>query len=247
MLIQDRVAWVTGASGGIGSAIAIELALVGVHVAVCYYHNKQKADEVVSQCREAGGKAISFALDVSKEEEVSQVYQAISFSLGKPTILIHAAGHTEVGLFQDATIDQYNRLMDVHVKGAFLLSKTILPYMLQEQWGRIILLSSIWGSVGGATEVLYSTAKSALHGMAKSLAKEVAPSGITVNVVAPGAIDTELLRKQLSQEESQILSEEIPVGRLGTAGEIASMVTHLCGETSSYVTGQVLHVNGGWY
>jgi 3-oxoacyl-[acyl-carrier protein] reductase len=247
MSIQNQVAWVTGASGGIGAAIATRLAQDGIHVAVCYHHNKQKADQVVHQCREFGGKAISLGLDVSNEEEVEQVYQAIYFSLGKPTILVHAAGYTEVGLFQYATTDQYNRLMDVHVKGAFLLSRTTLPFMLQQQRGRIILLSSIWGATGGATEVLYSTAKSALHGMAKALAKEVALSGITVNIVAPGAIDTPLLRQQLVDEDRKILAEEIPVGRLGTPSEVSSMISYLCKEEASYVTGQVMHVNGGWY
>jgi 3-oxoacyl-[acyl-carrier protein] reductase len=244
---QKKVAWITGASGGIGSAIAIELARAGVNIAVCYQHNKSKAEEVVRACEEMGVDAVSFALDVAKEEEVSRIYQAISFSLWKPSIVIHAAGHTEVSLFQDASIEQYNRLMDVHVKGAFLLARAVLPFQLQQRWGRIVLLSSIWGSVGGATEVLYSTAKSALHGMAKALAKEVALSGITVNVVAPGAVDTELLSKQLTQEEKQQLADDIPLGRFGTPEEIASMVTHLCEEKSSYVTGQVIHVDGAWY
>jgi 3-oxoacyl-[acyl-carrier protein] reductase len=247
MTDKDLVAWVTGASGGIGSAIAIQLAKAGIKVAVCYHQNTLQADKVVQQCKELGPDAASFALDVTKEEEVKQVFQAIHFSLGKPSILVHAAGHTEVGLFQDATIDQYNRMMDVHVKGAFLLSRIILPHLLQEKWGRIVLISSIWGSVGGATEVLYSTAKSALHGMAKALAKEVALSGITVNVVAPGAVDTELLKNQLTQEEKQQLAEEIPIGRLGIPEEIAFMVGHLCEKESSYVTGQVIQVNGGWY
>lgn len=244
---KKHVAWITGASGGIGSAIAIKLAKAGVKIAVCYHRNKEKAEQIVTVCREGGADAVAFALDVTKEEEVKQIHQAIHFSLGKPDILIHSAGYTEVGFFQDASIDQYNRLMDVHVKGAFLLARTILPFQLQEKWGRIILLSSIWGSVGGATEVLYSTAKSALHGMAKALAKEVAPSGITVNVVAPGATDTQLLRQQLSVEELKELVMEIPVGRLGNPDEVATTVAFLCGQESSYITGQVIHVNGGWY
>jgi 3-oxoacyl-[acyl-carrier protein] reductase len=245
--MENKIAWVTGASGGIGSAIATRLAQAGVCVAVCYNRNKKKADEVVQQCRDVGANALSYKLDVTKEEQVKKVYQSIHFSLGRPNILVHAAGHTEVGLFQDASLEQYQRLMDVHVKGAFLLARTTLPFLLEERWGRIIYLSSIWGSIGGATEVLYSTAKSALHGMAKALAKEVALSGITVNVVAPGAVDTQLLRKQLTDEELLELAEEIPVGRLGNPNEIASTVSFLCRQEASYITGQVMHQDGGLY
>jgi 3-oxoacyl-[acyl-carrier protein] reductase len=242
-----KVAWISGASGGIGSAIAIQLAELGVDVAVSYHLNRAKAEKVVQQCRDAGVNAHAFSFNVTDENEIKNVYQSISFSLGKPTILIHAAGHTEVGLFQDSSLEQYNRLMDVHVKGAFLLARTVLPYQLQERWGRIVLISSIWGSVGGATEVLYSTAKSALHGMAKALAKEVALSGITVNVVAPGAVDTDLLRNQLTDNEIQDLAADIPVGRLGNPNEIAATVSFLCQQKSSYITGQIIHQDGGWY
>ncbi len=244
---KKRVAWITGASGGIGSAIALRLAKAGINVAVCYRTGQERAEQVVLACREAGADAASFSFDVANEQDVAKVYQAIQFRLGKPQYIIHAAGHTEVGLFQDASIEQYNRLMDVHVKGAFLISRAALPFLLQEKMGRIIYLSSIWGSVGGATEVLYSTAKAALHGMAKSLAKEVAPSGVTVNVVAPGATDTLLLRNQLSVEEREALAEEIPIGRIGSPDDIASVVSFLCGQEAAYVTGQVIHVNGGWY
>jgi 3-oxoacyl-[acyl-carrier protein] reductase len=243
----DRVAWITGASGGIGSAIAVSLAKVGIKAAICYHKEKERAEQVVLACKQAGSDAASFSLDVTDEQDIQRVYQSIHFSLGKPHILIHAAGHTEVGLFQDASLEQYDRLMNVHVKGAFLQTRTGLPFLLQEKWGRVILLSSIWGATGGATEVLYSTAKSALHGLAKALAKEVALSGITVNVVAPGATDTPLLRRQLSVEERCDLAELIPVGRLGTPDEVASAVVFLCQQESAYITGQVIHVNGGWH
>lgn len=244
---HKKIAWITGASGGIGSAIAVSLAEAGMDVAISYYSNRTKADEVVQQCRDIGVNAHAFKLNVTEEQEIEKVYKSIYFSLGKPAILVHAAGHTEVSLFQDSSLEQYNRLMNVHVKGAFLLSRTMLPHQLQERWGRIVFISSIWGSVGGATEVLYSTAKSALHGMTKALAKEVALSGITVNVVAPGAVDTKLLRKQLTNDELKDLAREIPVGRLGNPNEIAATVSFLCQQEASYITGQVIHQNGGWY
>lgn len=245
--MENRVAWIIGASGGIGSAIAVNLAKMGINIAVCFQSGKERAEEVVLACKQEGAHAASFSLDVSNEQNVEQVYEAIQYRLGRPQIMIHAAGHTEVGLFQDASVDQYNSLMDVHVKGAFLVTRKALPYLLSKKNGRIIFLSSIWGSIGGATEVLYSTAKAALHGMAKALAKEVAPSGITVNVVAPGATNTALIQQQLSEEEIKELAEEIPIGRLANPNEIASTVTYLCRQEASYITGQVIHVNGGWY
>lgn len=244
--MEHPVAWVTGASGGIGAAIALQLAQAGIAVAVCYHTNKHKADEVVEQCRAQGVNASAFSVDVSDEAAVARIYQAIHFSLGKPTIVVHAAGHTEVGLLQDASVATYTRLMDVHVKGAFLLARSVLPYQLQQRWGRIIFISSIWGSVGGAMEVLYSGAKAAQHGMAKALAKEVAASGITVNVIAPGAVSTPLLDSQLTTDEQMALAEDIPVGRLGTPTEIAAMVAYLCKPEASYLTGQVIQIDGGW-
>jgi 3-oxoacyl-[acyl-carrier protein] reductase len=245
--MEQQVAWVTGASGGIGSAIALQLAQDGFSVAVCYHTNQHKANEVVDQCRAYGVNACAFALDVSDETAVTQIYQAIHFSLGKPAIVVHAAGHTEVGLLQDASIDSYTRLMDVHVKGAFLLARSVLPYQLQQRWGRIIFISSVWGSVGGAMEALYSGAKAAQHGIAKALAKEVAASGITVNVVAPGAVNTPLLDDQLTSEEQSVLADDIPVGRLGNPSEIAAMVAFLCRKDADYITGQVIQIDGGWY
>lgn len=244
--MERPVAWVTGASGGIGAAISLQLAQAGIAVAVCYHTNKHKADEVVEQCRAQGVNACAFSIDVSDEAAVARIYQAIHFSLGKPTIVVHAAGHTEVGLLQDASVATYTRLMDVHVKGAFLLARSVLPYQLQQRWGRIIFISSIWGSVGGAMEALYSGAKAAQHGMAKALAKEVAASGITVNVIAPGAVSTPLLDDQLTTDEQTALAEDIPVGRLGKPTEIAAMVAYLCKPEASYLTGQVIQIDGGW-
>lgn len=245
--LTGEVAWVTGASGGIGEAIATQLAEAGANVAVCYHSGKKAAEQVVRECHAKGVQAQPFAIDVTSRSSMIEAYQQICFLLGTPTILIHAAGTSQWGLIQDVTDQQYNQMMDVHVRGAFYLLQTGLPELIRQKKGRIVLISSIWGETGGAGEVLYSAAKGAQISMAKALAKELAPSGITVNAVTPGAIQTKMLEQQLEGREQQQLAEEIPVGRLGRPEEIASLVRYLCLPECSYITGQVIGVNGGWY
>ncbi len=174
--------------------------------------------------------------------------EKVGEDLGWPTLLVHSAGVAgESWVLQDVTDEEYDRVMDTHVRGAVHLTQAILPEMIRRRRGRVILLSSIWGESGGAGEVLYSAAKGALNGLTRALAKEVAPSGVTVNAVAPGAIQTDMLAEQLSGEEQRELSQQIPVGRLGTAEEVATLVSWLCRREAEYLTGQVLHINGGWY
>ncbi|SDY48726.1 elongation factor P 5-aminopentanone reductase [Thermoactinomyces sp. DSM 45892] len=245
--LEGQIVWISGASGGIGSAIAIHLAELGAKVAVCFQHSLSRAEEIVRRCRESGGQAEAFRLDVKQAESVRNCYQQICWTLGVPTTMIHAAGGTQIGLLQDVTMQQYDELMDTHVRGAVQMIQSAIPSMIQQKQGRIILLSSIWGETGGAGEAIYSAAKGAIQGLAKSLSKELARSHITVNAVAPGAIETPLLSAQLSDEEQAELAEAIPMGRLGKPEEVARLIGHLCDPESGYITGQVIHVNGGWY
>lgn len=244
---MKQIAWITGASGGIGQSIANALATEGIHIAAGFHQNDQAAKRVVVQCQQKGVSAIAVRCDVSSKESVQSAYNEVINGLGHPNILIHAAGVSSFGLFQDMTDEQYDQVMDVHVRGAFYLIKTALPAFIRRKQGRIILISSIWGTVGAAGEVLYSAAKGAINSLTKALAKELAPSQITVNAVAPGAVKTKMLDQQLDHHEQQALIQEIPMGRLGRAKEIASLVAYLCREEAGYLTGQVLHVNGGWY
>ncbi len=245
--MTESVAWITGASGGIGAGIARALAQQGISLAIGYYRNKEQAQRLADSCRQQGIEALPVACDVTDWNQMRQAYRKIQFSLGAPTILIHCAGIAQVGLFQDMTKQDYDRVMDTHVRGAFYFVQTGLPYLIQQKTGRIILISSIWGETGGAGEVLYSAAKGAINGMTKALAKELAPSGITVNAVAPGAIQTDMLQAQLTEEEQLALADEIPIGRLGRVDEVGSLVGYLCSPAAAYITGQVIHVNGGWY
>ncbi len=245
--LSGQVAWITGASGGIGSAVASGLAEAGADVAVGYFRKREAALQVVRECRNFNVKAEAVCVDVKSRASVSAALEQIRYRLGLPDFLIHASGNSQFSLFQDVTDEEFDEVMNVHVRGAYYLIQSVLPFMLRKKAGRIILISSIWGETGGAGEVIYSAAKGAQISMAKALAKELAPSGITVNAVAPGAILTPMLKNQLGESEQRALKEEIPAGRLGEPQDVASIVRYLCLPESSYITGQVLRVNGGWY
>jgi 3-oxoacyl-[acyl-carrier protein] reductase len=244
--LQGETALITGGSGGIGSATALALARAGADVVIGYKEGRARAEETAKRCRASGADACIVRMDMSLRESVEQAIRSVSLP-ASPSILVHAAGISRPGLVQDVTDREYDEMMDVHVRSAFHLVRAVLPGMLRVKRGRIILVTSIWGETGGSGEVLYSTAKGAQIGMVKALGKELAPSGITVNAVSPGAVSTPMLDDQLSPEEQRDLAEEIPAGRLGEPEEVASLIRYLCLPEASYITGQVLRVNGGWY
>ncbi|WP_124727516.1 elongation factor P 5-aminopentanone reductase [Staphylospora marina] len=244
--LKGETAVITGGSGGIGSATALELARAGADVVIGYKEGRDRAEETAKRCRDAGADARVVRMDMSDRASVEQAIRSVC-SLRSPSILVHAAGISRPGLVQDVTDREYDEMMDVHVRSAFHLVQAVLPGMLRVKRGRIILVTSIWGETGGSGEVLYSAAKGAQIGMVKALGKELAPSGITVNAVSPGAISTPMLDGQLPFEDQRALAEEIPAGRLGRPDEVASLIRYLCLPEASYITGQILRVNGGWY
>jgi 3-oxoacyl-[acyl-carrier protein] reductase len=246
--LSGPVALITGGSRGIGAAVALKLAEAGAAVVVGYRRSGSEAEKVVKCCREQGTTALALQGDVRSRAQMESMVDQVEQTVGAPSILIHSAGIAgESPVFQAVTDEEYDQVMDTHVRGAFFLVRRTLPHMVRNRFGRIVLLSSIWGEAGGSGEVLYSTAKGAINGMVRALAKETAPSGITVNAVAPGAIETDLLNGQLTPAEKQALATDIPAGRLGKPAEVASLVGWLCGADAGYMTGQVLHMNGGWY
>jgi 3-oxoacyl-[acyl-carrier protein] reductase len=188
--------------------------------------------------------AIAVKADISKGDEISKLIEA-SEAIGGIDTLVLNAGVASYGLFQDVSEQEYDRVMDTNVKGAFLVAKAFVPKMVSKKSGSIVTLSSMWGEVGGSCETVYSMSKAALIGMTKALAKELGPSGIRVNCIAPGVIDTEM-NAALQEEDRRALIEETPLMRLGTPADVAAAALFLAGEGASFITGQVLGVNGGF-
>lgn len=240
-----KVALITGASRGIGRAVAERFAHDGYAVAVNYRRSRQEAETLVAALTAAGADAAAFEADVACEEQVRAMVDAAQRRFGTVTVLVNNAGISSQKLFTEITTEEWQHMMGVHVNGAFFCCRAVLPAMIREKRGRILNISSMWGMTGASCEVHYSTAKAALIGLTRALAKEVAPSGITVNCVAPGVIDTDMLAG-FDEEARREMREETPLGRLGTPEDIAAAVAFLASEEASFITGQVLSPNGGF-
>ncbi|MBO8142488.1 MAG: 3-oxoacyl-ACP reductase FabG [Firmicutes bacterium] len=242
--LAGQVAIVTGASRGIGRAVALALAQEGAQVAINYREQAKAAHEVAAAIREMGSDAISIRADVRREADCRELVETAVARWGKVDILVNNAGTALHRLLIDTTPSEWETVMAVHLGGAFHCTRAALPYMIRAGRGRIINMSSVWGQVGAANEVAYSTAKAGLIGFTRALAKEVARAGITVNAVAPGVIETDMLG-ELSEEERAQLAESLPLGRLGRPQDAAAAVVFLASPAAAYVTGQVICPNGG--
>lgn len=242
---MSKVALVTGASRGIGRAIAWELALEGWDICVNYIVHKQAADDVVSKIQTLGRHAIAIQADVADGKAVEDMIKAAENALGSIDLLVNNAGIAGQSLFQDISDEMWNRYLAVNLGGARNTIRAVLPHMLHEKRGCIINISSMWGLRGASCEVAYSCTKAALIALTRSLALELAPSGIRVNCVAPGVIDTDMVQV-LGQETLRDLAEQTPLGRLGTPEDIAHTVAFFASEKASFLTGQVLTADGGF-
>lgn len=239
-----KTAIVTGGSRGIGRACAEALARAGYTVFILYEKNDAAAEETLSRVRTAGGSGYAIRCDVADENAVNDAVAHIVSLTHRVDVLVNNAGFANVGLFSDTDPALWQRMMNVHVNGAYYLCRAVLPLMRERDGGSIINISSMWGQVGASCEVAYSTAKAALIGFTKALSKEVGLSGIRVNCVCPGVIDTDM-NACLTEDTMADLAEQTPLGRIGTADEVARTVLFLAGEDASFITGQVLGVNGG--
>lgn len=236
---------VTGASRGIGAACALAFGAAGYRVAVCCRTRLAQAQAVAGQICAAGGTACAFAADVADEEAVKTLFAQVRKALGDADVLVNNAGIAQQKLFTDITAAEWDAMMNTHARGAFLCCREALPAMLHNKWGRIINIASMWGQVGASCEVHYSAAKAALIGLTKALAAEEAPSGVTVNCVAPGVIDTDMMAGFTDEEKAQ-LAAETPLGRLGTPQDVARAVLFFASEEAQFITGTVLSVSGGF-
>lgn len=229
---------ITGGSRGIGAECVKKFSNEGYRV----FLNYSKSDSKALELAEKTG-AVLVKADISKSDEVSKMKDIIH-SYGKISVIVNNAGIAQEKLFTDISENDWDRMFDVNVKGMFLVTKAFLPDMIHEKRGKIINLSSIWGITGASCEVHYSASKAAVIGFTKALAKEVGPSGINVNCVAPGVIDTEM-NGHLDNEIKTALCEETPLCRMGTAEEVAELVYFLASDKADFITGQVISPNGG--
>ena len=233
---MKKIALVTGGSGGIGSAVCRSLAAAGWTVGVGYYRQKEKAEALA---KELGG--FPAYGDVSKPEEVERMFA----EAGEVELLVNNAGIAHYGLITDLSYADWRELMAVNLDGAFLCCRAAVPCMVRRKRGSIVIVSSMWGQVGASCEAAYSASKAALLGLTKALAKELAPSGIRVNCVAPGVVRTPML-KDFSEEELENLRLETPLERLGEPEDVAELVAYLASDRARFMTGQVIGLNGGF-
>ncbi len=240
-----RSALVTGSSRGIGRAIATALAREGWPVCVNYLERRDDAQRLVSQLRAQGLAAMAIQADVADRKAVESMVQTASETLGPVELLVNNAGISHQGLFQDVDDGLWSRLLAVNLTGPRNAVQAVLPHMLGEKRGCIINISSIWGLRGGSCEVAYACTKAGIIGLTRSLAMELAPSGIRVNCVAPGCVETDMVRV-LGEETRAMLVEETPLGRLGKPEDIAGAVSFLASEQAGFITGQVLTADGGF-
>lgn len=242
--ILSKVVIVTGGSRGIGAEIVKELAKESYQVVLNYNKSEQEAKKIQQELLQAGKKIEIFKADVSKREEVKKLIEYTTKTYKRIDVLINNAGIAQEKLFTQITDEDWNNMLQTNLNSVFYGSQEVLASMLQQKQGCIINISSIWGVTGGACEVHYSTVKAGVDGMTKALAKELAPSGIRVNSIAPGAIDTDM-NKNVTKEEWEMLKQEIPMQKIGKPEHIAKCVKWLIED--EYTTGQVISINGGWY
>ena len=242
---MKQTALVTGSSRGIGRAIAVELAREGWAVCVNYLEHREAAEDLVRLLRAEGWEAIAVRADVSDRDAVEAMVRTAQAELGPIELLVNNAGISYQGLFQDTSNGIWDRTLAVNLTGARNAAQAVLPHMLSEKRGCIVNISSMWGLRGASCEVAYACSKAAIIGLTRSLALELAPSGIRVNCVAPGCIETDMVRV-LGEETRAMLVEETPLGRLGTPEDIAHAVAFFASEKASFLTGQVLTADGGF-
>jgi 3-oxoacyl-[acyl-carrier protein] reductase len=241
----DQTVLITGASRGIGAAIAERFASVGMNVIIHYLNSHEAANEVARSCMKHGSKVLTVTADLRSKEDILRMKEKLEQREMIPDIIVNNAGITHYGLLSEVTEEIWDQVMAINLKGAFLCTQAFMPHMIGNKYGRVINVSSIWGISGASCEVVYSTAKGGMNAFTKALAKELAPSGITVNAVAPGAVDTQMMTA-FNSEEIAALESEIPAGRLALPNEIASLVYFLALPESGYITGQIISPNGGW-
>ena len=243
--LGGQVALVTGASRGIGAVIAKSLGEAGVNVGVNYSANRDAANDVAEAIRSGGSESIIIQGDISDDMHAQAVVKQVTDEWGQIDILVNNAGITRDGLLLRMKTEDWDRVIDVDLKGAFLCSKYTMPHMIRRRQGRIINISSVVGIGGNVGQANYAAAKAGLIGFTKAVAREVATRNVTVNALAPGFIDTGGMVDNMTDEARENVLGRIPMGRFGSGLDVASAVVFLCGSGAAYITGQVITIDGG--
>lgn len=246
MSFAGKVALVTGARRGIGFAIARTLGMGGAKVAINDVASPEEMEEAISALKSEGIEAWGYVVDVTVREKIREMVEDIIARWGHIDILVNNAGITRDALFVRMKDEDWKAVLDVCLQGTYNCTKEVLRYMMKQRYGRIINISSVVGVTGNAGQTNYATAKAALLGFTKSLAREVAPLGITVNAIAPGFIDTEMTRK-LPEDVREMWLQQVPMRRWGEPEEVAQLVAFLASQAAGYITGQTIHINGGLF
>ncbi len=241
---MNNCALITGASGGIGKAIALRLAADGFDIAACWFSDEDGAKQLENELKKLGVKCRFYKADVADYGQMEKIFADAEEYFGGVSVLVNNAGIAQQKLFTDITEEEFDRICAVNFKSVYNCCKFAVPHMVSRKSGKIINIASMWGVCGASCETVYSATKAAVIGFTKALAKELAPSNIQVNCIAPGAIDTKM-NSILSDEDKSAFAEEIPMGRFGNPDEIAGIVSFLAGKDSSYVTAQVITADGG--
>lgn len=232
---------ITGGSRGIGKAMVYAFARAGYQVLLNFNHSEDLANQIASEF----SNVKVYRADVGNQNKVFQMIEYTKQNMGGIDILINNAGISCSGLFQDLQLDEWEKLMNVNLTGIYNCCKAVLPEMISKKQGKIINISSVWGLVGSSNEVAYSASKAGVIGLTKALAKEVGPSNIQVNCIAPGIVMTDMI-SEYSMEELNAITEQIPLGRIGATSDIANLALFLASDSANYITGQIFSPNGGW-
>lgn len=244
--LDGKVALVTGGSRGIGAAISVELARQGAHVIINYLTSEHRAETVAEVCRKCGVKAAAIGANVSDPEDVEALFGTAEKTIGPVDVLVNNAGVGLRRLVIETSSEEWDNLVRVNLSGAFYCCRRALGRMVYRRWGRIINIASVFGITGAACEAAYAATKGGVIALTKSLAREVGSAGVTVNALAPGPVETDMLRKELAPEELSALVQAVPLGRLGQPQDIAGACAFLASPAAAFINGQVLCLDGGW-